>query len=65
MPSGIVRHYTCRSCGHSDNKEPEPKPEFSLAASVNFGCSPDELRSAQELAGNTVGTFDIAILEQD
>lgn len=48
------------SCEHSDNKEPEPKPEFSLAASVNFGCSPDELRSAQELAGNTVGTFDEA-----
>ena len=50
------------SCDSSDDNDPGPDPEptFEIAASVDFGCTVDALKAAQEAAGNEVGTYDAA-----
>ena len=42
------------SCDSSDDNDPGPDPEptFEIAASVDFGCTVDALKAAQEAAGN-------------
>lgn len=48
------------SCDTSDENGPEPEPTIEIAASSDFGCSVDDLKSSQELAGNQVGAYDAA-----
>ena len=48
--------------GSEPEPEPDPGPEvtFELVASTDFGCSVDDLKASQELAGNEVGPYDAA-----